>query len=101
MDAATLGGLLVLLLNLALAVLQDRQATRPQRQRDAQQDALDDDLGQFGEALAGKDAHAIAQFFERERLARWRMPHGGAAGDALPHLGLHPDGATDPKQPGA
>lgn len=81
-----LGALLLALINLVLAVLDGRRASKPEREVRAARTEATDDVDRLNQALREKDADGVASFFERERLeARGRIdpsvpwpdpPHG-------------------------
>ncbi|MCS6302352.1 MAG: hypothetical protein H8K07_01600 [Nitrospira sp.] len=66
-----IGALVLALINLVLAVLDDRRATRPEREAKAERKDAIDDVAHFNHALRKRDADGVAAFFERERLEAW------------------------------
>lgn len=90
------GAILLALLNLIVVILEDRRATRPQRERAEKEQALHDDLADTNRALVEGDAAALAQQFERERLeaAKRLVPGNGRLGTVRVL-----DGSADREQP--
>jgi hypothetical protein len=94
-----LGALLLALLNLVLAVLDGRRASKPEREARAARTEAIDDVDRLNQALRDKDADGVATFFERERLEAWgRLP---ARGDERNGDGLRASGGDDSGQPPA
>lgn len=88
-----IGALILAVINLVLAVLDGRRATRPAREAQAERKDAIGDVQRLNEAIRQKDADAVAAFFERERLEAWgritpdRDHHSG---DGLRAGGDHP-----------
>lgn len=66
-----IGALILALLQIVLVVLEERRATRPQREAIADRKDGMHDLGALNQALRTKDADGVATFFEQERLEAW------------------------------
>ncbi len=77
------GAILLAVLNLILAILEDRRATRPQRDRAHAQKDYDEDVSRNAQAAATGDAATLTRDFEAERQAAIRRgaldPRGDAA----------------------
>lgn len=62
-----IGALLLAVIALITAVLDQRKRTAPARERAKQDEAVDDDLNAMDRAIAELDAASIGARFERER----------------------------------
>lgn len=78
------GALLLAIVQLVLAVLDDRRATRPQRERAKVEKEYQDDVHRNAQAAATGDAATLTMDFEAERQAAIRRgdldPRGDAGG---------------------
>lgn len=80
-----LGALILAALQLVLALLEQRRATRPQREAKAERKDAREDLDGLYTGLRDKDPGAVAEFFERERLEAWgRLGPARPDGERLP-----------------
>lgn len=66
-----LGALILAVINLVLAILDGRRATRPQRDAKAERKDAIDDVQRINKAIRERDAEGVAAFFEAERLEAW------------------------------
>lgn len=66
------GAILLAVLNLILSILEDRRATRPQRDRAQAEKDYDDDIHRNAQAAATGDAATLTMDFEAERQAAIR-----------------------------
>lgn len=67
-----LGALLLAVVQLVLAILDDRRATRPQRERANAEKDYDHDVQHNAQAAAAGDAATLTMDFEAERQAAIR-----------------------------
>lgn len=78
------GALLLALVQLVLVILDDRRATRPQREQANAEREYDDDVQHNAQAAATGDAATLTRDFEAERQAAIRRgdldPRGDAGG---------------------
>lgn len=66
------GALLLALVQLVLVILDDRRATRPQREQANAEQEYDDDVQHNAQAAATGDAATLTRDFEAERQAAIR-----------------------------
>jgi hypothetical protein len=84
--------------HLIASILDDRRATRPQRDRAQREKEMQDDLDRTNQAIVHGDAAALAQAFERERLAgATRLVDGNGRLGRI--VRLRGDGAADSGKP--
>lgn len=96
------GALILALINLVLAVLDGRRASKPEREARAARTEAIDDVDQFNQALRDKDADGVATFFEQERLEAWGRIDPSVPWPDPPHRdGLRASGGDDSGQPPA
>ena len=78
------GAIVLAVLNLILAIMDDRRATRPQRERAQAEKDYDQDVQRNAQAAATGDAATLTMDFEAERQAAIRRgdldPRGDAGG---------------------
>ncbi|MCS6290366.1 MAG: hypothetical protein H8K10_15530 [Nitrospira sp.] len=81
-----IGALLLGVISLVLALLDQRKRTAPARVRAQQDEAVDDDLKAMDRAIADLDAASIGARFERERRETLKRvpPQSGPADSWLP-----------------
>lgn len=90
---------LLAVLGLVASVLDERRATRPQRDRAQLEEEAQDDLDRTNEAIAEGDAAALAQQFEQERVEGAQRTLGGNG--RLGTVRLLDGGAADSGEPPA
>lgn len=66
------GAIVLAVIQLILSILDDRRATRPQRERAQRDEEYDRDINESAEAVAAGDASALTTLFEGERRAAVR-----------------------------
>jgi len=81
-----IGALLLGVISLVLALLDQRKRTAPARERAQQDEAVDDDLNAMDRAIADLDAASIGARFEQERREALKRlpPQSGPADGWLP-----------------
>lgn len=77
-----IGALLLAVITLVTALLDQRKRTAPARERAQQDEAVDGDLSAMDRAIAARDAVAIGARFERERLEALKRTVADPAADA-------------------
>lgn len=81
-----IGALLLAVIALITAILDQRKRTAPAREREQRNEAVDDDLNAMDRAIADLDAASIGARFEQERREALKRvpPQSGPADSWLP-----------------
>ena len=72
MDAVSFGAIILALLNLIVSILDDRRATRPQRERANAEKDYDRDVQRTQQAAATRDPATLTRMYEAERQSAVR-----------------------------